>query len=172
MIMSGYGRAVAPLLKMMARFTTTRASRSMTDAEIQGFITRFAAAWAARDSEAFLALWHPDGVLRTPLVDRPVAGRELGRLNDVQREIAPDLVWQLLDWSARDDIVIIEWQTTRIVGGQRFDWRGVDKFRLLEGKIIEERVSTWTPHCCARCVPAPSWSRSGEPPPRALPLSP
>ncbi|SDC75235.1 Ketosteroid isomerase-related protein [Variovorax sp. CF079] len=112
----------------------------MTDAEIQDFITQFAAAWAARDGEAFLALWHPDGVLRTPLVDRPIAGKELGRLNDVQREATPDLVWQLLDWSSRGDIVIIEWQCTRQVGGKRFDWRGVDKFRLRDGKIAEERV--------------------------------
>jgi len=112
----------------------------MTDGEIQDFVTRFAAAWAARDGEAFLALWHPDGVLHYPLVDRPIAGSELGRLNDVQKEAAPDLVWQLLDWTSRSDVVIIEWQSTRIVSGRRFDWRGVDKLRLKGGKIIEERV--------------------------------
>jgi len=106
----------------------------------QDFITRFAAAWAARDGEAFLALWHPDGVLHSPLYDRPVAGRELGRLTDIVRETAPDQVWQLLDWTARGDVVIIEWQSTRVVGGRRFDWRGVDKFRLKEGRILEERV--------------------------------
>jgi hypothetical protein len=27
-----------------------------------------------------------------------------------------------------------------MVNGARFDWRGVDKFRLSAGKIIEERV--------------------------------
>ncbi len=112
----------------------------MTDAEIQDFVTRFAAAWAARDGEAFLALWHPDGVLHYPLADRPIAGSELGRLNDVQKEAAPDLVWQLLDWTSRGDVVIIEWQSTRIASGRRFDWRGVDKLRLKDGKIIEERV--------------------------------
>lgn len=71
----------------------------MTDAETQDFVTKFAAAWAARDGEAFLALWHPDGVLHYPLVDRLIAGKELGRLNGVQKESAPDLVWQLLDWT-------------------------------------------------------------------------
>ena len=54
----------------------------MTDIDIQTFVTRFAAAWAARDGEAFLALWHPDGVLHSPLYDRPVLGKELGRLAD------------------------------------------------------------------------------------------
>ncbi|WP_119421305.1 nuclear transport factor 2 family protein [Desertibaculum subflavum] len=116
----------------------------MTDAEMQEFVTRFAAAWAARDSEAFLALWHPDGVLTTPLVDRPVAGRELGLLNERQKQAAPDAIWQLLDWTSRGDVVVIEWQTTRIFDGKPFHWRGVDKFRLQEGRILEERVYTDT----------------------------
>jgi ketosteroid isomerase-like protein len=112
----------------------------MTDADVQEFIIRFAAAWAARDGEAFLALWHPDGVLHSPLYDRPVAGKELGRLTELVRETAPDHVWQLLDWTARGDVVVVEWQATRTAGGRRIDWRGVDRFRLREGRIVEERV--------------------------------
>lgn len=38
------------------------------------------------------------------------------------------------------DVVIAEWQCTRQIGGRRLDWRGVDKFRLRDGRIIEERV--------------------------------
>jgi ketosteroid isomerase-like protein len=112
----------------------------MTDEEVQNFVTRFAAAWAARDSNAFLELWHPDGMLHTPLVNRPVAGSELPRLLEVQTAAAPDFVWQLLDWTSRGDVVIVEWQTTRNVNGVRFEWRGVDKFRITAGKIAEERV--------------------------------
>ena len=41
-------------------------------------------------------------------------------------------------------MVVIEWQTTRIVNGARLDWRGVDKFRLQAGRIVEERVYTDT----------------------------
>ena len=112
----------------------------MSDADIQDFVTRFAAAWAARDGAAFLALWHPDGVLRTPFASRAIAGSELGRLNDIQKEQAPDLVWQLLDWTSRGDVVVLEWQNSRVIGGQRFDFRGVDKFRLRDGRIAEEVV--------------------------------
>lgn len=112
----------------------------MTETETRDFITRFAAAWAARDGQAFLALWHPDGVLHYPLVDRPIRGSEIARLNEIQRERAPDLVWQLVDWTSRDDVVIVEFQSTRVFDGERFDWRGVDKIRLDRGKIIEERV--------------------------------
>jgi ketosteroid isomerase-like protein len=112
----------------------------MTDAETQDFVARFAAAWATRDGAAFLALWHPDGVLHSPLYDRPVAGKEMGRLTEQVTQAAPDLVWQLLDWSARGDVVVVEWQSTRTAGGKRLDWRGVDKFTLKDGKIVEERV--------------------------------
>ncbi len=112
----------------------------MTDEEVQDFVTRFAAAWAARDGNAFLDLWHPEGTLNTPLVNRAIKGSELGRLNEVQKAAAPDLVWQLLDWTSRGDVVMIEWQSTRIVNGARFDWRGVDKFRIRDGKIISEQV--------------------------------
>ncbi len=83
-------------------------------------------------------------MLHSPLYDRPVAGKEFGRLTDFVAAAAPDLVWQLLDWTARGDVVIVEWQTTRIVGGRRLDTRGVDKFRLHQGKILEERVYTDT----------------------------
>ena len=112
----------------------------MTSDDVQDFVTRFAAAWAARDGQAFLDLWHPDGSLDTPLVNRRLAGAELPRLLEVQTAAAPDFVWQLLDWTSRGNVVIIEWQTTRNVNGARFSWRGVDKFRLKDGKIIEEVV--------------------------------
>jgi ketosteroid isomerase-like protein len=79
-------------------------------------------------------------LLHTPMVGRTVKGSELNRLLEVQTAAAPDFVWQLLDWASRGDVVIIEWQTTRIVNGARFDWRGVDKFRITDGKIIEEVV--------------------------------
>ncbi|HEV2678110.1 MAG TPA: nuclear transport factor 2 family protein [Aliidongia sp.] len=112
----------------------------MNDTMHREFVRKFAAAWASRDGEAFLALWHPEGLLHSPLFDRPIAGAEIGRLNDLQKQTAPDLVWQLLDWMAGDDVVVIEWQSTRIIAGARLDWRGVDRFRLRDGRIVEERV--------------------------------
>jgi ketosteroid isomerase-like protein len=112
----------------------------MNDSDVQAFVTRFAAAWAASDGAAFLALWHPDGQLHSPLYERPVAGKELGGLTELIRETAPDHVWQLLDWASRGEVVVIEWQATRTAGGKRFDWRGVDKLRLRDGRIVEETV--------------------------------
>ena len=113
----------------------------MTDSEAQDFVTRFAAAWSLRDAEAQMALWHPDGVLHYPMVSRPLAAKtELGPLVEIQVTTAPDFVWQLLDWAVRGDTIIVEFQVTRVLSGQRFDWRGVDKFRLKDGLITEEWV--------------------------------
>jgi ketosteroid isomerase-like protein len=126
---------------------------------VQEFVTRFAAAWAARDGKAFLDLWHPEGSLHTPLVNRRVAGSELGRLLEVQTAAAPDFVWQLLDWTSRGDVIVIEWQTTRNVNGVRFEWRGVDKFRITDGRIIEERVYIDTAPL-RHSARARRWSRS------------
>lgn len=116
----------------------------MNEVEVSQFVVKFTAAWAARDGDAFLAIWHPEGLLHTPLLGAPLKGSELAHLNEVQKQQAPDHVWQLLDWFWRGTpdgaVVIIEWQATRVFEGKRFDWRGVDKFTLIDGKIIEERV--------------------------------
>jgi len=112
----------------------------MSEMEVQEFVTRFAAAWAARDGALFAELWHRDGALHYPLVERTLAGSEIGVLNEAQNAAAPDLVWQLLDWTWRRDTVVVEWQATRFAGGHRFSWRGVDKLRIVDGKIAEERV--------------------------------
>jgi SnoaL-like domain len=118
--------------------------KKMTEADVSQFVTKFAGAWAARSGEAFLELWHPDGLLHTPVLDAPLQGSQLAHLNEVQERQAPDLVWQLLDWTWRSmpdgAVVIVECQSTRVIEGKRFDWRGVDKFTLIDGKIIEERV--------------------------------
>ena len=116
----------------------------MTDTEIQSFVDRFVAAWAAKDAAAFLALWHPHGKLHYPFTDRVIAGAEIGKLNDLMKVNAPDLTWTLVGWTARGDVVVVEWETSNRYGGQLVTWRGVDKFTLRDGKIIEEVVYTDT----------------------------
>jgi ketosteroid isomerase-like protein len=116
----------------------------MTEAEIQNFVNRFAAAWAARDGDAFLALWRSDGLLHYPFADRPIRGDEIGQLNDATKANAPDLTWRLIDWTARGDVVVIEWECANKYGERVVTWRGVDKLTLRDGKIFEEIVYTDT----------------------------
>ena len=112
----------------------------MTDLEKQTFVNNFAAAWAARDGDAFLALWHPDGQLHYPFANRVIKGCEIGKLNDLTKAHAPQLTWKLVDWTSRDDVVVIEWESSNRYGERVIVWRGVDKMTLRDGKIIEEIV--------------------------------
>jgi len=116
----------------------------MTDVEVQTFVDNFAAAWAARDGDAFLALWHPDGQLHYPFANRVIKGSEIGKLNDLTKTRAPDLTWKLVDWTGRNDVVVVEWESSNRYGEHVMVWRGVDKMTLRDGKIIEEIVYTDT----------------------------
>ena len=112
----------------------------MTDDEKQTFVDRFAAAWAAQDGDAFLALWRPEGRLHYPFADRVIKGAEIGKLVDLTNARAPDLTWRLLDWTSRGEVIVIEWESSNRYGEQTIVWRGVDKLTLLNGRIIEEVV--------------------------------
>jgi len=112
----------------------------MTDLEKQTFVNDFAAAWAARDGDAFLALWDPHGRLHYPFANRVIMGAEIGKLNDLTKTHAPQLTWKLVDWTSRGDVVVIEWESSNRYGEHVIVWRGVDKMTLRDGKIIEEIV--------------------------------
>ena len=111
----------------------------MNETEIQDFVTRFAAAWAARDGEAFFALWHPDGMPQSPLYDgRSPARNWAGSPSWCARAPGPCLAAARLDGPRRGG-------DRRMAGDthgrwKAIDWRGVDKFRLRAGRIAEERV--------------------------------
>jgi hypothetical protein len=112
----------------------------MTDQEAQDFVERFAAAWSARDSNAFLALWHPDGQLHYPFANRVLKGSEIGILNDLLTVNAPHLTWALVGWWSLKNVVVIEWESSNRYGERLLRWRGVDKLTLVDGRIIEEIV--------------------------------
>jgi ketosteroid isomerase-like protein len=58
-----------------------------------------------------------------------------------RRLITSESFWTGAGGPASDGaIVMVEWHSTRVVEGKHFNWRGLDKFTLRDGKIIEERV--------------------------------
>ena len=116
----------------------------MTEIEQREFVAKFAAAWAAKDGDAFLALWHTDGQLHYPFANRVIKGGEIGMLNDLTKTNAPKLTWKLIDWTARGDVIVVEWESSNQYGERLVTWRGVDKFTLRNGKILEEIVYTDT----------------------------
>ena len=50
------------------------------------------------------------------------------------------MTWKLVDWTSRDDVVVIEWESSNRYGEHVIVWRGVDKMTLRHGQIIEEIV--------------------------------
>ncbi len=112
----------------------------MIESEAQDFVNRFAAAWATRDSNAFIAIWHADGRLHSPFNSRIVEGRELGKLNELLSAQVPHLTWTLLSWTWRGDVVVVEWENSNRYGDRTLRWRGVDKFTLRDGRVVEEVV--------------------------------
>ncbi len=112
----------------------------MTEAEARSFVEKFEAAWKSKDGAKFLALWHPDGTLRSPHYNREIAGRELGALNAFLARRNPDLVWSLKGWTYRNDVIVVEWETANRYGDKTVTTSGVDRFTLKGGKIAEEIV--------------------------------
>ena len=112
----------------------------MMPVEHEAFVAAFAAAWAARDPGAFDALWHADGVLVHPVLAGPVHQRDLATFQQRLTESVPDLTWRLDGWAGRDDRVFVEWTCIAMIGGRKTSWSGVDRFRLRDGKIVEEVV--------------------------------
>jgi hypothetical protein len=108
----------------------------MTEAEAQEFVTRYAAIWAGGSRDDFRTVLHEEGTLNYPMLDRPLKGRDIPAHHGMQKATTPSLVWQLAGWSWREDIVLVEWLRTT----EALAWRGVDRFRLRDCKIIEETV--------------------------------
>ncbi len=52
----------------------------------------------------------------------------------------PNLTWTLVGWTWREDTVVVEWENSNRYGERLVSWRGVDKFTLRDGKIVEEVV--------------------------------
>ena len=133
--------------------------RSMTDAEIQDFVTRFAAAWAARDGNAFLDLWHPEGMLHTPLVGRtgqgkraqsPDGGADRGGAGFRLAIAGLDLARRRRDHRVADHAQR-QRHAVRLARRRQIPHQGRQESR--------RSGSTATPRRCARSAPARSWSR-------------
>ena len=82
----------------------------------------------------------PDGQLRSPFHDRVILGREISALNEFLGLAVPNLAWRLVGWTWREDTVVVEWENSNGNTERAITWRGVDKFTLREGKIVEEVV--------------------------------
>ena len=104
------------------------------------FVREYQEAWATGSPEAFRRLWHPDGILEHPTLDRPIQGRFVPELDRRNREVLPDLDWSLLSWADAGETVFLEWECKAHFNGELISWRGVDKMTLRDERIQAEVV--------------------------------
>lgn len=122
------------------RFGINRRLVFMTESEAADFVAKLGVVWSSGDSDAFLDVWHPDGVLEHPMLDEHLRGIDVPSLHRAQLASAPDLKFKVLGWTWREDIVVVEWSVRRSSNGREFSWQGVDKMTLRDGKISKEVV--------------------------------
>lgn len=107
---------------------------------IQNFIEKYQAAWASDKPNAMQAMWHPEGVLHHPILSEPISGEWVPANNNRTKAVVPGFKWNLVRWAHRGEFVFIEWKTDAIIVGQPYSWTGVDRMRVVDGKVMEERV--------------------------------
>jgi hypothetical protein len=112
----------------------------MTESEAADFVVKLASVWAGGISGAFIDVWHPDGVPAHPMLDKQLRGIDIPNLHRAQLASAPDLKFEVVGWTWREDIVAVEWSVRRTLNGREFSWQGVDIITLREGNILKEVV--------------------------------
>jgi SnoaL-like protein len=106
------------------------------------FIARWAAAWGAPTASAVAALAADDIRLSWPGAAEPIEGARAwaGRVGGMLDRF-PDLRLEVTGHAWREDVVFISWQGRATVGGTPVTWPGIDRMRLLDGRVAEALVT-------------------------------
>jgi ketosteroid isomerase-like protein len=115
-------------------------SSHAVDADPAEFVERFQDAWRQCSADALLEVLTDDVVLRQPsmpdVVGKAAAHQAFTRLF----RAIPDLTATVHRWSARGDVVFIEFTLSGEFGGRPLSWPAVDRFIVRDG-LGAERVS-------------------------------
>jgi hypothetical protein len=105
------------------------------------FVARFQEFWRA-PATADYSLLRDDVTLVQPLAPVMHGIAEVRAMFAAVFAALPDMCGEVDRWSARDDVLFIEFRLRATLGGRPFEWPAVDRFRLdADGRAIE-RV-TW-----------------------------
>lgn len=52
----------------------------------------------------------------------------MGMLNDLAAKNSPNLTWELLGWTHRPNVIVVEWRCTNRYGGATIEFSGVDVY--------------------------------------------
>jgi hypothetical protein len=107
----------------------------VTDAE--RFVQRFTLLWAAPEPEAYAFLWHDDGTLLHPGMEKPIGAEEIPGYVSRLLTLLPDITLKPKCWAAHGDTVLIEWTITATFGDRTVSWDGADRFTLRGDRAVE-----------------------------------
>jgi SnoaL-like domain len=105
--------------------------------EEMDFIGTLIAAWRERDLDRLIRHLDEDVVVSTPtgtLIGKADAGRHLHGIV----AMLPDLTADLIRWSWDGGELEAHMLYAATVGGRSSTWRGVDRYRFLNGKVVEK----------------------------------
>jgi ketosteroid isomerase-like protein len=112
--------------------------------DAEGFVRRFADAWADPDPDRLAALLASDVRLVQPLAPDTV-GVDAARAGFARLlALLPDLRAEVHGSAAGEDHLFIDFTLSATFGGRRVTWPAVDRFRLRDG-LAAERVSYFDP---------------------------
>jgi hypothetical protein len=96
-----------------------------------------------REGPALLAaIFAPGASVRQPPVGRTFFAEEVEEYFTKVFEAMPGMRLDPIGWSARDDVVMIEWTITWPAGDSEVTWSGIDRFKVDPdtGLVLDEAV--------------------------------
>lgn len=114
-------------------------ARSGATGSVDEWMERFGELWRGGRArlDDFMSLFGPGIRLAAPGLAPTVghaAGREAFRRTF---DVFPDMVATIHGWAAGEDVMFAEMTFTATIGGRSVSWRGVDRFRIEDGVVVE-----------------------------------
>lgn len=113
---------------------------------VQEWVGKFAELWhGGRDRlDDFMRIFAVEIVLSAPglrTTHGHAAGREAFRRTF---EVFPDMKATVGDWACAPRVLFVEIEFAATIGGKSVRWRGVDRFRIEQGAVVE-RIAFFNP---------------------------
>lgn len=107
--------------------------------EHQDFFERFKSFWAAPSGARVPELIAPEATIHFTGAGT-FSGADYVNVMQGMLDSMVGLKVTPLDCAGNGDRLYISWETTAVIGGERRSYLGVDRFRLANGRAIEEQV--------------------------------
>ncbi len=101
----------------------------------------FESFWAKPDLSAWSEDLHDDVLGYWPGSDEPVRGRDeyVGAVKELLARV-PDLTLQVVESAQDGEYLFIRWIAHATGAGGPIEHSGVDRIRIVEGKVVENRI--------------------------------